>query len=255
MLDQAFYFAIGFLTAALVAVTLAPSVARREAHAATRRLKRTSSNTSPESAINRDIERAQFAVDLARLEQRIAASLRETTDLRIALGQRAAELSEMERSSGQKSSSERSGAPDLCVPLQGSSLPVPAQQQTKSEIVQILELEAQANRDRAKIAILATRNDHLEDRIAQLLRDDSRGPRSIQSGADQRRVVSDRAAQPIDPAKESVRLAARDAARAVWAGDRGFESACDSIRFYGDRVINGFLGPAFEIASPRKIDA
>jgi len=188
LIDQALYFAIGFLAASLAAVVLMPAVSRRAVRLFNARPRAETLAAAAEAAAERDALRARQAVEVVRLERRLQVAQEQSAALRAELGQRAVKLiavqSEVKETAAvlaeQAAEAERfaSDARELEATLSEKQLALSDLAKLRDETVsaerigaeRIAELEAEANRDRAKIAILTARNEHIESRVSDLVR-------------------------------------------------------------------------------------
>ena len=73
MIEQAMYFALGFLVAALLALMFLPALWRRAMRLSMRRLQMLAPMSMEEVVAERDLLRAEFAVRERRLEQEMEA--------------------------------------------------------------------------------------------------------------------------------------------------------------------------------------
>jgi hypothetical protein len=180
LIEQALYFAIGFLVAALAAVVGLPFVSRRATRLANVRARLQAPATEKEAIAERDALRAQHAVDSMRLERRAMRAEETATQMRATLGEKSVrvltlegELSEGLRvSAEQREEIERLSAEGrhLGAELGAARIALNdafAQRDKASDaeaaaLARQNELEAEASRDRARIAILIARAESME---------------------------------------------------------------------------------------------
>jgi len=180
LIEQALYFAIGFLVAALAAVVALPFVSRRAMRLAEARARLRAPSTEKEAFADRDALRAQHAVDTVRLERRASRAEEAAIELRATLGEKSVKILSLEEELGERGrvSAEQgeeidrlsAECRDLAGELGAARIALNdafAQRDKASDaeataIARQSELEAEANRDRARIAILAARAESLE---------------------------------------------------------------------------------------------
>jgi len=180
LVEQALYFAIGFLTAALAAVVGLPLVSRRAMRIALARAQLQAPTSEREAIAERDAVRAQHAVDAVRLERRVKRAEDAAIGLRATLGVKSVKVLALE---DELAESLRIGADqreeigrlsaegrDLAAELGAIRIALHdafAQRDRAADaeaaaLAQKSELEAEADRDRARIAILAARAESLQ---------------------------------------------------------------------------------------------
>jgi len=188
LIEQALYFAIGFLVASLAAVVATPVMSRRAMRLAEARARLQAPLTEKQAIAERDALRAAHAVEQARLEYRLALAEEASIGLRAEGGRQSAKIVALEadaeehrrvisdqRAEIDKGASERR---DLEAALAASetALREAAAQRDQTRIALAAaaarqgELEAEASRDRARIAILTARAENLEARLEALSR-------------------------------------------------------------------------------------
>lgn len=188
MIEQALLFAIGFLVASLAAVVAMPVMSRRAMRLARARAELNAPVTEKQAIAERDALRAVYAVEQVRLEHRLAVAEEAAMELRSAEGRLRAKLIELEADRAeslgavfdQRADIERAALArrDLEVALAASQIALhdALAQRDRARIVEGLaavrqsELETEASRYRARIAILAARTEDLEARLEGLSR-------------------------------------------------------------------------------------
>src|SRR5271166_5740243 len=96
LIEQALFFAIGFLVASLAAVVAMPVMSRRAMRLARARAELNASVTEKQAIAERDALRAVHAVEQVRLEHRLAVAEEAAMELRSAEGRLRAKLIELE---------------------------------------------------------------------------------------------------------------------------------------------------------------
>ena len=188
MLEQAIVFGIGFLSAALIAVVIIPTISRRATRLSEARLQSRSAQTESQAAADRDALRAQHAVDLVRAEKRVAAAQEFGATLRAEIGrmtirimqlnslvaEQIAEIGEqrLEIERRRRDNAELQGALGAS---QIALVDLSAQRDRSAENEAVAlrrsgHLEAQGARDRARVAILTARAEKLEERLGDMSR-------------------------------------------------------------------------------------
>ena len=188
LIEQALFFAIGFLVASLAAVVAMPVMSRRAMRLARARAELNAPVTEKQAIAERDALRAVHAVEQVRLEHRLAVAEEAAMELRSAEGRLRAKLIELEADRAeslgtvfdQRVDIERAALArrDLEVALAASQIALhdALAQRDRARIVEGLaavrqsELETEASRYRARIAILAARTEDLEARLEGLSR-------------------------------------------------------------------------------------
>ena len=188
MIDQALYIAIGFLAASLIAVALAPVVSRRAVRLFSSRAKVLGSSSAEAAVVERDALRAAHAMRVVRLERQLVVAEEQTAALRAELGRNAIRLLGLQSQAAERAEAlthwtteaDRlsSESRELEAALSASRIALHDLSEQRDRAVaaeqagrsRVNELEAQASRDRARIAILAARSEHMEGRVADLTR-------------------------------------------------------------------------------------
>ncbi len=201
MIEQALFFAIGFLVASLAAFVAMPVMSRRAMRLARARAELNAPVTEKQAIAERDALRAVHAVEQVRLEHRLAVAEETVMELRSAEGRLRAKLTELEADGAeslravfdQRAEIERGALAwrDLEVALAASQIALhdALAQRDRARIVEGAaavrqsELETEASRYRARIAILAARTEDLEARLKGLSRSE--------------KAAADKAAAPI----------------------------------------------------------
>ena len=188
VIEQTLYFAIGFLAASLAAIAGLPVVSRRAMRLAQRRARLQAPTTETQAIAERDALRAHYAVDHARLERRLDLAEDAAIHLRSEVGRHSVKVIALEAdlkdrliiSSEQRVEIERLAAE--CRELDGA---LGASQIALNDVFSQRDralsaeaaalarqdaLEAEASRDRARIAILVARTESLEGRNGDLTR-------------------------------------------------------------------------------------
>ena len=188
VIEQTLYFAIGFLAASLAAIAGLPVVSRRAMRLAERRARLQAPTTEKQAIAERDALRAHYAVDHAKLERRQGLAEDAAIHLRSEVGRHSAKVIALEADlkerlsvcSEQRVEIERLAAE--CRELDGA---LGASQIALNDVFSQRDralsaeaaalarqdaLEAEASRDRARIAILVARTESLEGRNSDLTR-------------------------------------------------------------------------------------
>jgi len=183
LIEQALLFAIGFLTALLAAIVALPVVSNRAMRLAEARARLQAPATEKQAEAERNALRAQFAVEYVRLERRAALAEESSSVLRADLGKQSVRIATLEAATADhdaeafdlKGEIERLRAEgrNLEVALAASQMEMHdafAQRDRAATaearaLERAAELEAEVNRDRAKIAILTARGENFEGRI------------------------------------------------------------------------------------------
>jgi len=186
LIEQALYFAIGFLAAALAAIAAAPLVSRRAMRLAVARARLRAPVTEKQAIADMDALRAQQAVEQARVERRLSLAEEVATGLRAALGRQSAEILRLgtklvERDDelyDRRVEAEklRSHGRDLEATIGATQIALHdaflqrdrASAARNAAEARLAELEADASRDRARIAVLAARAEYLEGRMEEI---------------------------------------------------------------------------------------
>jgi chromosome segregation ATPase len=185
LIEQALYFAIGFLAAALAAVAAAPLVSRRAMRLAMARARLRAPVTEKQAIADMDALRGQHAVEQARVERRLTLAEEISTGLRTAVGRQSSEILRLRANLAdregelwdQRAESEKlaSHGRDLeaTVGATLTALDDAFVQRDRASAAQeaaearLAELEADASRDRARVAVLAARAQYLEGRLEE----------------------------------------------------------------------------------------
>jgi DNA repair exonuclease SbcCD ATPase subunit len=181
LIEQALFFAIGFFAALFAAVVATPIFSRRAMRLARTRAQIQAPITEKQAAADRDSLLAMHAVELVRLEQRFAVVEDDAMRLRAAVGRQSAQIIVLEadaaereriifdiRSEIDKGVVERHNL-EIAVAAGQISLHDAFAQRDRARSneaaakVRLGELEAEASRERARIAILAARAENLEE--------------------------------------------------------------------------------------------
>ncbi len=180
MIEQALYFAIGFLVALLAAVFAAPVVSRRAVRLAGRRARTQTPMTEERAAADRDVLLAAHAVELARLERRLAIAEDNAAGLRAITGRQwvrmitletdAAEResvifdmrSELDREAAERRSFLAAVTTDQIALHDAFIQRDRARDLQVDTAARVGQLMAEASWDRARIAISVARTEHLE---------------------------------------------------------------------------------------------
>jgi chromosome segregation ATPase len=205
--EQALYFAIGFLVASLAAIAILPALARRAARLSEARSRLQAPRTEKQAIAERDALRAQLAVENARIERRAVLAEERAIALRAEGGQQAVRLVALQADAAERENAlierqteietlrrDMQALEDSLAASQVALNDLTAQRDTAQSSAdaasdRVGALEAEANRDRAKIAILAARSEHVEGRLDEL----SRTSKSAADAADrtQARLAAD----------------------------------------------------------------
>jgi hypothetical protein len=221
VVEQALFFAIGFLVASLAALVAAPLISRRALRLAEARARMQAPATERQAAADRDALVAMHAVEQMRLEHRIALAEETAATLRAAGGRQAARLIALEADTTDregvvfdhlaeisKISAERS---ELEVAMSASQIALhdAFAQRDRAQVCEAAaktrqdELAAEANRDRARIAILMARAESLQSRIEDLSHRAEAAKETAEKSV----------AKPIEPSVEGRKRATRELER------------------------------------------
>ena len=183
LIEQALFFAIGFLAALLLAVVALPVVSGRAMRLAEARARLQAPATEKQAAAERDALRAQYAVEYVSLERRAALAEERAHVLRAELGRHLARIAAIESTKAGHDAEVfdlrgeierlRGEGKNLEVALAASQIELhdAFAQRDRAMIAEARameragELEAEINRGRAKIAILTARGENSEGRI------------------------------------------------------------------------------------------
>ena len=181
MIEQALFFAIGFIVALFAAVVATPVFSRRAMRLAAARARIQASMTERHAAADRDSLLAMHAVELVRLEHRLAVAEDDAMRLRVAVGRQSVQVIVLEADAAERERvifDTRSEADKVLVERDNLKIAVAAGQIALHDVlaqrdrarsnetaakVRLGELEAEASRERARIAILAARAENLEE--------------------------------------------------------------------------------------------
>jgi hypothetical protein len=186
VVEQALFFAIGFLVASLAALIAAPLISRRAFRLAEARARMQAPVTERQAAADRAALIAVHAVEQMRLEHRIALAEETTATVRAAGGRQAARLIALEADTTEregiifdhlaeisKMSAERREF-EVAASASQMALHDAFAQRDRAQVREAAakarqdELESEASRDRARIAILMARAESLQSRIEDL---------------------------------------------------------------------------------------
>jgi chromosome segregation ATPase len=181
LIEQALFFAIGFLVALFAAVVATPVFSRRAMWLAEKRARIQAPMTEKHAAADRDSLLAMHAVERARLEHRLAVAEDDAMRLRAAVGRQSVQILVLEADAAQRERvifDMRSEVDKGVAERHNLEVAVAAGQITLHDAfaqrdrartneanakVRLGELEAEASRERARIAILAARAENLEE--------------------------------------------------------------------------------------------
>jgi len=188
LIEQALYFAVGFLVASLAAVVWTPIVSRRARRLAEARARLQAPVSEKQAIAERDALRAQHAVDQVRLERRLTLAEEASIALRSELGRQSVKVITLEADAAEQTSFDfdrrkqieelSAERRDLEVALGASQIALHdlAVQRDRAGAVEAvavsrqIELEAEASRSRARTAILEAQNESLGARRDDLMR-------------------------------------------------------------------------------------
>jgi chromosome segregation ATPase len=186
LIEQALFFAIGFLAASLVAVVAMPIISHRAMRLSQARARLQAPITKQQAVAERDALRAQHAVERVRLERRVSVAEESSVALKAEVGRHAVKIigleSDLAERDGvlldQRAEIEKrvSESRDLEAALTASQIALHdlGEQRDLAKVAEAeaaarrTELESEASRDRAKIAMLAARGENLESRLEDL---------------------------------------------------------------------------------------
>lgn len=181
VIEQALFFTIGFLVALFAAVVATPIFSRRATRLAKERARIQAPMTEKHAVADRDSLLAIHAVELVRLEHRLANAEDETMRQRAAIGRQSVQIVVLEVDAAERERliiDMRSQIENRVVEQHDLEVAVAAgqvalhdafSQRDRAQIneeaarLRCAELEAEANRERARIAILAARAENLEE--------------------------------------------------------------------------------------------
>ncbi len=186
MIEQALFFAIGFLAAALAAVAAAPLLSRRAMRLAAARARLRAPATERQAIAEADALRAQHAVERARLERRLAFAEETSVGLRVAVGRQSAEIIRLTSDVvdlADQLYDQRAKVETLASRERDLRATVGAAQIALNDTLgqrdrafaardaaeaRAAELNAEASRVRARTAVVAARAEYLEGRVEDL---------------------------------------------------------------------------------------
>ena len=186
MIEQALYFAIGFLAATLAAIAGAPVVSRRAMRLAVTRARLRAPLSEKQAIADADALRAAHAVERVRIERKLSLAEEAANSLKVALGRQSAELIRLkcdladledaldERQGDNARLAERILDLDASVSAAQVALHDAFDQRDRASASRdaaesrAAELEAEAGLDRARAAVVAARAEYLEGRVEEL---------------------------------------------------------------------------------------
>ncbi|THD44277.1 MAG: hypothetical protein E7774_10870 [Bradyrhizobium sp.] len=98
MIEQAIFAAVGFLAATLIALAAAPAVTRRARRLAATRARLLAPLSEAQAIADRDALRAQHALDIHRLDKRLAAAEQALASRRVEIGRQLTRIAILEES-------------------------------------------------------------------------------------------------------------------------------------------------------------
>ena len=207
VVEEALFFAMGFLAALLVAIAGIPGVTRRATRLSEARARLRAPVSEKQAIAERDGLRGKHAIEVARLERGLALADEASNQLRVANGGQIAKIIALEATSADQMSlivDQRAQIAqaelerrDLEAGLGASQIALndAFAQRDRADVSESaaksrqIELVAQASRDRARIAILTARGENTTGRFAEL-------SSSAKSAADKAAAAR---VQPPDP--------------------------------------------------------
>jgi chromosome segregation ATPase len=187
LVEQALYFAIGFLAAALAATAAVPLVSRRAMRLAEARARLRAPVNEKQAIADADALRAQHAVERTRIERKLTLAEEVSIGLRVAVGRRAAEIIQLRsdvaaldcelydrRAEGERLASRGRdleatiGAIHIALHDASVQRDRASASQAAAE-ARATELEAESSRDRVRIAVASARAEYLEGRVEELM--------------------------------------------------------------------------------------
>ena len=187
MIEQALFLAIGFLAAALAAIAAAPLVSRRAMRLAVARARLRAPVTEKQAIADADALRAQHAVEHARIERKLTLAEETSAGLRVWVGRQAAELIRLKseivdlnlelfdlRAEGERLAAHER---DLKATIDATQIAVHdaivqrdrAAAAGSAAEAHASELDAEASRLRARIAVSTARSEYLEGHVEELM--------------------------------------------------------------------------------------
>jgi len=191
LVEQAVYFAIGFLTAALVATAMAPLLSRRAMRLAVARARLRAPVGERQAIAAADALRAEHAVEQVRTERKLARAEERRLGLEVAVGRQSSEIIRLRNDVADLSGELHdrraeletlaSHARDLEATAGASEIALHdafAQRDRAAAagdgaVARAAELEAEVMRDRARIAVVMARAEYLEGRVEDLMREEN----------------------------------------------------------------------------------
>ena len=185
MIEQALFFAIGFLAAALAGVAAAPLLSRRAMRLAETRARLRAPATERQAIADADALRALHAVERVRLERSLALAEKTSAELRVAVGRQSVEIlrltNEVADLSGQlydrRAENDRlaSQARDLRATAGAIELALNDAFTQRDRVsaareaaeARAVDLDGEASRLRARVAVAAARAEYLEARMEE----------------------------------------------------------------------------------------
>ncbi|HZZ61154.1 MAG TPA: hypothetical protein VFE63_08280 [Roseiarcus sp.] len=177
MIEYAMFFGIGFLVALFAAVAATPIFSRRAMRLALARVSMQTPTTDKLAAGEADSLLAMHAVELVRLEQRLDAAQNDAMDLRVKVGRQSVQITALRsdvaeregvifemRSELDKRAAECRNLESAMAASQIALQDAFAQRdraESNETVGRLGELEAEASRDRARIAILVAQVENL----------------------------------------------------------------------------------------------
>jgi chromosome segregation ATPase len=179
LIEYTLFFGIGFLVALFAAVVATPIVSRRAMRLALARVRMQTAMTDKLAAAEADSLLAMHAVELVRLEQRLAAAQDDAMGLRVKVGRQSVQISalesdaaeregvifevrsEMDKCAAECRNLETAMAASQITLLDAFAQRDRAQSSEAAAKVRLGELESEASRDRARIAILVAQVENL----------------------------------------------------------------------------------------------
>jgi hypothetical protein len=188
LIEQALYFAVGFLVASFAAVVWTPIVSRRAKRLSEARARLQAPISEKQAIAERDALRAQHAVDQVRLERRLVLAEEASIGLRSELGRQSVKIITLEADATEQSSLDfdrrrqiealrfESHDREVALGASESALRDLAAQRDRADVAEAtaiarqIDLEAEASRTRARAAILEARAESVEARLDDLTR-------------------------------------------------------------------------------------
>ena len=239
MAEQALFFTIGFLVALLAAVAATPIFSRRAMRLAAARARMQAPLTEKHAAADRDALRAAHAVELARLNHRLAIAENDAMALRATVGRQTVQIialeaaaaerervifdirSEMDKRVAEHSNREMAAAASWIALHDLFAQRDRARSQESGAKARLSELEAEENRDRARIAILVARAENLEELLHSAQAAKERAEKSVAelrslmtAEKSRRQELEERLRRLTDEAQKAAAKGSRRAGRA-----------------------------------------